>query len=132
MRSVTDGDTFRLTSGERIRLIGIDAPENEPWKNRVDFYGKEASDFTKKILTGKKVLLESDMEPTDKYGRSLAYVWLENGEFINQTLVEEGYAKAKNYPPNDRYRALLKAAEKKARLLHRGMWSGLDNLPSKA
>lgn len=112
---VVDGDTFKLDTGERIRLIGVDTPEYQPWKGRIDFYGKEASEFSKKYLSRKKVFLESDIQEKDKYNRTLAYVYLENGEFVNKVLVDEGYARAKYYPPNNRYRQILKTAEQTAK-----------------
>ncbi len=124
---VIDGDTFELETGERIRLIGVDTPEYQPWKNRIHFYGKEASAFSKNILNGKKVLLESDVEEKDRYGRTLAYVYLENGLFVNQTLVENGFARAKYYAPNGRYRKLFKETEQNAKKLKKGMWGALDN-----
>ena len=55
---VIDGDTFQLDTGERIRFIGIDTPEYQPWEHRTDFYGKEAFLFTKSLLKDKKVLAE--------------------------------------------------------------------------
>lgn len=122
---VIDGDTFQLETGERIRLIGVDTPEYQPWKKRVQFYGQEASAYSKQILSQKKVWLESDVTKKDKYGRTLAYVYLENGDFVNLRLVEEGYAKAKYYKPNGRHRKIFKDAEKKAKAARKGMWKKL-------
>lgn len=120
---VVDGDTFRAAGGERVRLAGINAPEYEPWKDRVDFYGKEAREYLRGLLTGKAVLLEYDVERRDKYGRTIAYVYLEDGRFVNQDLVESGYAKARTYFPNVRHDAALKAAERKAKAARKGVWS---------
>ena len=122
-----DGDTFELDTGERVRFIGIDTPEYQPWKGRIDYFGKEASEFSKRYLTGKKVILESDIQEKDKYGRTLAYVYLENGEFVNKVLVEQGYARAKYYRPNGRYRQVFKEAEQKAKENHKGLWANIDN-----
>jgi micrococcal nuclease len=121
---VIDGDTFQLASGERIRLLGIDTPEYQPWKGREDFYGKEASAYTKKLLSGQKVSLESDIEAKDKYGRTLAYVYLSDGTFVNKLLVENGYAEAKYYKPNGLHRLELNEVEKKARSEQKGLWKG--------
>ena len=126
---VIDGDTFVLLSGERVRLIGIDTPEYEPWKNRVDFYGLEASNYSRKLLSDKKVVLEFDVKDKDKYERTLAYVYLEDGEFVNRRLVEEGYARAKYYAPNGRYRVIFKEAEEKARLAKKGIWNNAARVP---
>jgi len=135
---VIDGDTFELETGERIRLIGIDAPEYQPWKGPVDAFGKEAAHFLKQLLDRQPVFLELDAEIKDKYGRTLAYVYLPSGEFVNLRLVREGLARVKPYPPNMRYYALLKNAQKKAQSEKRGVWvkrisrrNGLDNLALK-
>jgi len=102
---VIDGDTVEVTwSGgtESVRMIGIDTPETVHPTKEVQVYGKEASDFTKSHLTGKNVSLEFDVEKRDKYGRLLAYVWLD-GIMFNETLVSQGYAQVSTYPPNIKY-----------------------------
>ncbi len=119
---VIDGDTFELAGGERVRLIGINSPEYEPWKNIKQFFGKEASDYARKLLDGKKVRLELDSQTLDKYRRTLAYVYLEDGQFVNSLLVQEGYAKAKSYPPNNRYRQVFNELEKEAKKNKKGLW----------
>jgi micrococcal nuclease len=119
---VVDGDTIRVNAGERIRLIGINTPEYEPWKPFIQPYGKEAAEYSRELLTGKKVRLEPDVEPKDKYGRTLAYVYLEDGTFVNELLVREGYARAIYYAPNGRHYTELKAAEKEAKAEHKGVW----------
>lgn len=123
VRRVIDGDTFDLDGGERVRLIGIDAPEHQPWKNRVQFFGKEAYEFSRRLLTGKKVRLEKDIDPKDNYGRTLAYVYLEDGRFVNLLLAEEGYARAKYYPPNGHHTLELKKSQDKARTSQKGLWT---------
>ncbi len=120
---VIDGDTFELKNGQRIRLIGVDSPEYQPWKRKPEFYGKEASLYLRHLLNKKKVRLQKDAQAKDNYGRTLAYVYLENGEFVNLLLVQKGYAKAKNYPPNNRYRDLLKKAQQEAKQNKRGLWN---------
>jgi micrococcal nuclease len=122
VRRVIDGDTFELENGQRVRLIGVDAPEYQPWKSHADFYGREASVYLKGLLTGQHVRLEPDLETHDKYGRILAYVYLLSGRFVNQQLVEEGYARAKLYRPNRRYDTLLKKAQRQARDSQKGLW----------
>jgi micrococcal nuclease len=120
---VVDGDTIRVNAGEKIRLIGINTPEYEPWKPFVQFYGKEAAEYSRGLLTGKKVRLVPDADPYDKYGRTLAYVYLEDGTFVNELLVREGYARAVYYAPNGLHYADLKAAEKEAKAAGKGVWS---------
>ncbi len=122
VRRVIDGDTFELDSGERVRLIGVDTPEYQPWKGRTDVYGREAADFARTLLKGKRVTLESDIEERDKYDRRLAYVYVD-GEMVNRLLVGEGFAKVKRYPPNLRYQTSLRVAEKDARQAQKGLWS---------
>lgn len=122
VRRVIDGDTFELETGERIRLIGIDTPEYQPGKNNSEFYGREASKFTQNLLSHRTVVLETDVEPKDKHGRTLAYAFLPDGAFVNAVLVEKGFARAKTYPPNVKYQSRLKNAQAKARAARRGLW----------
>ena len=124
VRRVIDGDTFEADQHEKVRLIGINAPEDSAWKGRVDTYGPEATRFTQALLEGKKVRLQFDKEPLDKYKRTLAYVYLENGTFVNELLVREGWARARFYFPNGLHRKELEAAENQSRLLKKGLWSG--------
>ena len=123
VRSVIDGDTVQIQNGERVRLIGINAPEYEPWRNLEEPYGREAALFLKRLLTGKKIFLESDSEKKDKYGRTLSYAYFEDGRFINRLLVSEGYARARYYRPNGRYYQLLKEAEGEAKAGKKGLWA---------
>ena len=118
-----DGDTVRLTDGTRVRLIGINTPEYEPWRAFVEPYGKEASEFTHQMVDGKAVRLEYDRERKDRYGRTLAYLYLEDGTFVNKALIDEGLARTLYVAPNGKYYAVLKAAERKAREARRGLWA---------
>ena len=86
-------------------------------------YGKEASQFTKKALTNKDVYLEYDKEPKDRYGRTLAYVWLNDKEMFNEQLVAKGLARAKYYAPNGKYRSLFEKREKEAQSKKLNIWS---------
>lgn len=122
VKRVVDGDTFETETGEKVRLIGVDTPESVKPNSPVEPYGKEASAFTKKMLEGKKVRLEYDVAPKDKYGRTLAYVYLEDGTFYNERLLLEGYAQVLTVPPNVKYADRLLAAQKKAREEGKGLW----------
>lgn len=122
VKRVVDGDTFETTDNEKVRLIGVDTPETVKPNTPVQPYGKEASDFTKKQLTNKRVGLELDVSPKDKYGRTLAYVYLEDGTFYNGLLVQEGYAKAFTVPPNVKYADEFVKWQKKAREEKKGLW----------
>ena len=91
---VVDGDTIIIEMNgkqERVRLIGVDTPETKHPKKPVEHFGKEASAFTKRMVEGKKVTLEYDLEKRDKYDRLLAYVYLEDGTFINAEIIKQGY-----------------------------------------
>jgi micrococcal nuclease len=84
---VIDGDTFEIETGEKVRLIGINAPEIS------DIFGFESKEYLIKLIEGKDVDLQSDnlSSKTDRYNRLLRYVIL-NGEDINHKLILDGYA----------------------------------------
>jgi len=126
---VSDGDTFVATVNgrrERIRVIGVDTPESVAPNQPVEPYSKEASDFAKHYLDGETVRLVGDAEPRDRYGRMLAYVWLEDGTFWNALLVAEGYAQQLTIPPNVTYERLFRRLVSEARREDRGLWSQED------
>ena len=122
---VVDGDTFIVEYEgveERVRLIGIDTPESvHPNEEKNTAFGKEVSNYTKKMLTGKQVALEFDVEKKDKYGRLLAYVYLD-GQMYNKILLEKGYAQLSTYPPNVKYVEDFTNIQKQARTRKNGMW----------
>ena len=117
----TDGDTLRLSGIGKVRLIGVDTPEVY---GGVECYGREASAFTERVLPpGTRVRYKLGVEPRDRYGRALAYVWLDDGRFFNQMLVDRGYAQVLTIPPNVDYADRFLAAQRKARKAGRGLWS---------
>jgi micrococcal nuclease len=124
---IVDGDTFWIDDGSakgiKIRLIGIDAPESRnSGKKEATSFGKEASGYLTNLIGGKRVRLEYDVGHFDKYGRTLAYVYLEDGTFVNAKLVREGYATVMTVPPNVKYADTFLKLERKARNQNRGMW----------
>lgn len=136
VKRVVDGDTLVLENGERVRLIGIDTPEvhesNKLYKDSrttgqdvkaIQDLGRRASDFTKKLVEGKRVSLEFDVERRDKYGRMLAYVYLKDGTFVNAEIVKEGYASLMSIPPNVKYADLFLKLYRQARESRVGLWS---------
>ncbi|TRY27962.1 nuclease [Brevibacillus sp. LEMMJ03] len=133
VKRVVDGDTFEIASGEKVRMIGVDTPETVKPNHPVEPYGKEASNFSKKLLTGQTVTLKFDVEPRDRYGRLLAYVYMADGTFVNEKLVRDGYARIMTIPPNVAYADLFLEAERDAREHNRGLW-GLSDArnPSKS
>ena len=119
---VVDGDTFVLEGGERVRLIGVDTPETVHPSKPVEYFGKEASAFTKSMIEGKRVRLVFDVRERDRYYRLLAYVYLEDGTFLNAELVKQGYANVSTFPPNVRHAELFRSLEREARENSRGLW----------
>ena len=124
---VNDGDTFMVRDENlvkyKIRLIGIDAPESVNWgKKKVQLFGYESKMYLRTFLYQKKVRFEFDITKLDFYGRTLAYVYLEDGTFLNKNLVENGYAKVYTFPPNVKYVEVFKKAEKLARSKKLGLW----------
>jgi endonuclease YncB( thermonuclease family) len=121
---VIDGDTFETESGEKVRLIGIDTPETKHPTKPVEAYGKEAYEFTKNELEGKRVRLEYDWQEKDKYGRTLAYVYLEDGSLFNAKIIQHGYAHAyTTYPFKQEFMDAFVQLEKEAREAERGLWA---------
>jgi len=96
---VIDGDTIVLSNGEKVRLIGVDTPETKRPNHPVEYYGKEASAFTKKMVEGIPVKLEDDWQQRDKYDRLLAYVYLMDGTFLNAEIIKQGYGHASTQLP---------------------------------
>lgn len=122
---VVDGDTIIARPGGRVRLIGIDTPESVDPRRPVQCFGVEASNRTKKMLpAGTVIELRMDVEHTDRYGRTLAYVFRRSdGLFINLELVREGYARVYTFPPNVAHVDEFLAAERDARTHDRGLWA---------
>lgn len=125
--AVVDGDTVRLEGGRLVRYIGIDAPETRHreggrWVYDPQPFAVAATAETRRRVEGRTVRLEFDRRREDRYGRLLAYVWVD-GELLNEALVRAGLARARPYPPNLRHQRRLAAAENEAREAGRGMWA---------
>ena len=122
---VIDGDTFdvRVTGGriERVRVLGADTPETKDPRKPVQCFGPEASAYTKARLGGRRVALETDAEARDKYGRLLAYVYVDGHRYEDE-LLRKGYARLLIIPPNGRYGRALMHAELAARSARSGLW----------
>lgn len=127
---VVDGDTIVVRGVGRVRLIGVDTPETVAPGRPVEFFGREASAFTKRLLEGRRVRLEYDRERTDRYGRTLAYVHLADGTFANAEIVRRGYGHAYTRFPF-RYLDRFRQLEREARSAGRGLWNPAAS-PSRA
>ena len=123
---VIDGDTIELSSGERVRYLLIDTPENT---TEVECFGPEATAYNAELALGREVELAYGDECEDRYGRLLAYVSLGDRE-INTLLVERGYACVLYIPPNGSDRAAEFAAlEDGAQAANRGLWAACEDIP---
>ena len=118
---VVDGDTIIVEGVGRVRLIGVDTPETVHPNRPVEFFGKEASAFAKRLLEGKRVRLEYDQERQDRYGRTLAYVYLADGTFVNAEIIRRGYGHAYTRFPF-RHMEAFRQFEREARDNRRGLW----------
>ncbi len=123
---VIDGDTVVVAGGDHLRLLGIDTDEK-------DYPCYDAARLRlEELVLGKEVILESDNDDTDQYGRKLRYIFLD-GQNINEKLVAEGLAVARFYPENQKYKAEITAAEAAAMKNKTGCkWGGAEKLKAAA
>ncbi|MDI6845024.1 MAG: thermonuclease family protein [Candidatus Saccharicenans sp.] len=124
---VIDGDSLEIEGVGEVRLIGVDTPELYHPLKPIQYYAEEASNFVKKLVGGSRVRLEYDREKYDKYGRTLAYVYLEDGHCLNEEIIKNGYGFALTRFPFKRLKKYL-SLEAQARAKGLGLWSnqGLD------
>ena len=132
---VVDGDTLVVDRGngeERLRYIGIDAPESVRPETPVEFMGQEAARANAALVEGRALVLERDVSDTDRFGRLLRYAWLQDGaawRLVNLELVAQGSAQSVSFPPDVRRQDLLRAAERVAREAGLGLWGPATPLP---
>jgi len=122
---VVDGDTAKVFyegNSEYVRYIGIDTPESVKEGTPVECYGKESSDFNAGLIEGQRMKLVFDEEQRDRYGRLLAYVYVD-GKMINAELLKNGYATTLEVSPNTSKAGQFQGLEDKARNAGRGLWS---------
>lgn len=139
---VIDGDTFELSNGQRVRMLGIDTPEKydskkldrdieitRQDKKTIKKLGELASEYVKNFLEGKKVILEKEPygDDKDKYGRLLRWVYLEDGTLVNGKIVADGYANVYEEFPVSKTPELRKL-EREARENKRGLWGEIKGL----
>ena len=119
---VFDGDTFRTTTGEKVRLLGINTPEVAHDKEPGQPFGKEAKRRLEQLIAGKTVRLQLDRDRKDNYGRTLAQLYLRDGSWINEQLIRDGLALVYTFAPNFQWANNLLIAEREARRASRGIW----------
>jgi len=118
---ITDGDTIKLSNGETIRYIGIDAPELKKGEHEAQCFAQQAKEINRKLVKNKKVKIETDENTMDRFGRTLAYVYQDN-IFINQQLLEQGAGKFYLDTVNNKYQSTLIAAANQAHKEKTGLW----------
>jgi len=116
VEKVIDGDTIVLENGQKVRYIGINAPELPN-----GCFAQESLNKNKELVEGKQVKLKKDVSETDNYDRLLRYIYLDS-LFINDYLVRNGYAYAFSYEPDVKYKEQLAQAEKEAKENRLGLW----------
>ena len=122
VKKVINGDAFILETGEKIRLIGANAPEiNHPIRGP-EPHGQEAYDFIRNAIEGKKVKLEFDVELYDPSKHIWAYVF-DGDTLVNEKILSKGLAKLANHPPNIKYQDRFLKAQKNAESLRIGIFS---------
>ena len=136
---IVDGDTlkvFYLGSEESIRLIGIDTPESRINKKTkrdakrseqdietIIAMGKRATAYVESLVKpGDLIAIEFDVQQRDRYGRLLGYVYLSNGNMLNEEIVKAGYANVMTIPPDIKHKDMFLNAYQVARESKRGLW----------
>jgi micrococcal nuclease len=121
---IVDGDTIHVRLGdhlEKVRYIGVNTPElHHPTKGE-EPGGRVAAFANRELVAGRSVRLELDAQTRDRYGRLLAYVWVDD-TMVNAELVRRGFAQVMTVPPNVRHQSLFLELERQARAAGRGLW----------
>lgn len=118
VKAIVDGDTLILANDTKVRLIGINSPEeNQP-------YYELAKEKLESLLAGKAVDLVSDQDKLDQYGRQLQYVYL-GDMFINYEMVKSGLSIVETISPNVAHAEELAQAQSSARDKCLGIWEGM-------
>ena len=122
VKRVVDGDTVVLQDGQKVRYIGINAPELASDDHQAEPYGEASKRFNGRLVDGKKLRLEFDKESYDRYKRLLAYVFLKDGTFVNAEILSNGYAYFLQSRPNLKYDSILLQSQRSAMSAKRGIW----------
>ena len=128
IKRIVDGDTYETSSGLKIRIIGVNTPEVF---GKAQYYGREASNFSKKQLENQTVYLFRDVSDTDKYGRKLRYLFIQNDPVMfNETLLMEGYANTMTIPPDVMFAEKFVKLERESKANNKGLWGENRNSSS--
>ena len=121
---IHDGDTFFTSENEKIRLIGLDTPEFAYNGNKAEPFAEEAQKLFRQLSksSSDRLYLYIDNKQKDRYERSLAHVFLQNGKNVAQHLLEAGLATTLIIPPNISFADCYLAAQENAQLHNRGIW----------
>ena len=119
---VIDGDTVVLADGQKMRYIGINAPEIAHDDHDAEPFGEVSKRYNALLVNRKKVRLEFDKERFDHYHRLLAYVFLENDSFVNAAILSNGYAYLMRHRPNVKYDSVLLQSQRSAMSAKKGIW----------
>jgi len=119
---ILDGDTFVSTKGEHIRLLGINAPEVAHEASPAQPMGRKASQALARMIAGKAVRLDFDVQRKDRFGRTLAEVYLRDGSWVNGEMIRTGMAHVYTFTPNLRWAEPLITLERPARQAEIGIW----------
>ena len=123
VKHVFDGDTILLQNNEKVRYLGIDAPEIDHEGGKSEFMALDSRKFNRQAVARSAVRLQFDEEKRDRYGRILAYVFLENGEMLNALLVRRGLAHVLFTNGHIRYEGHLLRCQRQAMMEKLGIWS---------
>ena len=122
-----DGDTFKIKVNNEekfVRMLAIDTPESVKDKEKIEYYGKESSEYTCKKLTNAKTIeleYDSNSNKEDKYGRLLAWVFVDN-KLLQDILVGNGYAKVAYLYDDYKYTDTLIKSQELAQSKDLGIW----------
>ncbi len=129
---VCDGDTVILESGERVRYLGVDAPEVAHERTEADCFGMEAKKANSDMVLHQQVSLKYEREAVDPHGRLLAYVNLPDGRCANLEMVRAGcalvYRSSKDFGRIEEFLLL----QREAIFKHKGMWGACSVKPAEA
>lgn len=127
-----DGDTFKVVLNKKqvtVRLLAVDTPESVHPNKEKEYYGEEASKFTCNLISNSKTIeleYDSNSEMYDKYGRLLAWIFVD-GKLLQDEIIKNGYGEVAYLYGNYKYTDILKKSEKKAKENHLGIWADNSN-----